>query len=243
MAAMAFWVWLSPSSRLARSSLVACAVCFALAGTHVVGSALVDRLGQGFTPLDRSMVPEGRAAVVVLGSGGSTVWGWDDTHMAVLDAWAAGRVLEAARLFRLLDPAWIVVSGGLADRGGHEESTDVTMGRALVALGVPAGRIRPQTGSSDTHAEAVAIAPMLRSLGVTHTILVTSKIHMRRASGTFRAQGITVIPAPAPDRRRPLHWLMRLVPTDDGLSDTATAMHEIGGLVVYALRGWYIEAS
>lgn len=242
MAAMAFWVWLRPSSRFARSSLVACAACYALAGTHVVGSALTDRLGQGFVPLDRSMVPAGSAAVVVLGSGGSTVRGWDDAHMAVLDAWAAGRVLEAARLFRLLDPAWIVVSGGLVDRDGHDEATDVTMERALVEMGVPAGRIRAQTGSRDTHAEAVAIAPMLRALGVTHTILVTSRIHMRRAAGTFRAEGIAVIPAPASDRRRQLHWLMRLVPTDHGLSDTASAIHEIGGLVVYALRGWYIEA-
>jgi uncharacterized SAM-binding protein YcdF (DUF218 family) len=243
MAAMAFWVWLRPSSPFARSSLVAGAVCYALAGTPVVGSALIDRLGQGFAPLDRSMVPAGSAAVVVLGSGGSTVRGWDDAPLSVLDTWAAGRVLEAARLFRLLDPAWVIVSGGLADPDGHDEPTDVAMQRALVELGVPAGKIRVQTGSRNTHAEAVAIGPVLRSLGVRHAVLVTSRIHMRRATGTFRAEGLVVIPAPAPDRRRQLPWLMRLVPTDDGLSDTATAMHEIGGLVLYTLRGWYIEAA
>jgi uncharacterized SAM-binding protein YcdF (DUF218 family) len=239
MAGAALWLWFRPSSPTARRCLITCATCYALASSHAVGTALEQRLGAGFSPLDRSAVPAGLTAVVVLGSGGYTTRGWDGTPLSVLDPWAASRILEAARVFRLVDPAWILVSGGLPDRRGHDEPTDVMMQRALAGLGVPSERIRTDTRSRDTRAEAAALAPILRSLGATNTILVTSRVHMRRAVGTFRAQGVSVMPAPAPDRQIHLPWPMPFIPTEAGLSATATAAHEAAGIAYYALRGWY----
>jgi uncharacterized SAM-binding protein YcdF (DUF218 family) len=81
--------------------------------------------------------------------------------------------------------------------------------------------------------------PILRSLGVANTILVTSRVHMRRAVGTFRAQGMPVIPAPAPDRHVQVPWPMGFFPTEAGLAATASGAHEIAGLAYYGLRGWY----
>ena len=53
-------------------------------------------------------------AIVLLGAGGETVVGWEkDRPLSILDLDGAARVLEAARVFRLIDPAWIISSGGL----------------------------------------------------------------------------------------------------------------------------------
>jgi uncharacterized SAM-binding protein YcdF (DUF218 family) len=239
MGGAAIWVWRRPASRPARAWLLASALFYGLASSHVVGSALRSGIGDGFVPFERTAVGAGPTAVVILGSGGFTVRGWDGTPLSVLDTWAAGRVLEAARVFALVDPAWVIVSGGLPDRHGRDESTDLMMQRALVELGVPASRIRGGTRSRDTRAEAATIAPILRSLGVAHTVLVTSRVHMRRAVGAFRAQGVRVVAAPAPDRDLRPAGPMRFVPTAAGLSDTAMAAHELAGIAYYAMRGWY----
>lgn len=239
MAGAALWLWRRPSSPHARRFLIACAAFYTLAGSQAFGGALKGRIGDGVRPLDRAAVPAGPTAIVVLGSGGVTVRGWDGTPLSSLDEWAAGRALEAARVFKLANPAWVIVSGGLPDRGGRDEPLDVMMQRALESLGVPGERIRTESRLADTHGEAAAITPILRSLDVTHAILVTSRVHMRRAAGTFRAQGVAVVAAPAPDRQSRLPWLLRYVPTEVGLSETSAAAHEIAGLAYYAVRGWY----
>jgi uncharacterized SAM-binding protein YcdF (DUF218 family) len=116
----------------------------------------------------------------------------------------------------------------------------VTMRDELMHLGVPSTRIMLESGSQNTHDEAVAIAPLLRSLGVRQLILVTSDLHMRRSLGTFRSVGWHAVPAIAPEPRRPGRPVEWVLPTRGGLDLTHDVMHELIGLPYYWVRGWWV---
>jgi uncharacterized SAM-binding protein YcdF (DUF218 family) len=233
------WLALRPGSRHARRALVAVLAAYALAASHVVGSQLTSLAGAGFDPLTPRMIPPGRTAVVVLGSGGLTARGWDDAAYSMLDAWGALRALEAARVFALAEADWVVPAGGFGGGTRGPQATGLIMRDTLLALGVPTERIAEPTRSRNTREEAVAAALLLPTLGVDRVVLVTSRVHMRRALGAFRAAGIDAIPAPARDRRTQPDGLWRVLPTDAGLYETAVAAHEAAGLLYYWLRGWY----
>src|ERR1035437_185643 len=109
---------------------------------------------------------------------------------------------------------------------------------ALVQLGVPADRIVLESGSVNTHDEAVLVAPMLRALRVDHVVLVTSDIHMRRSLATFRSAGIAPVPAIATDPLNSESRIQSLIPTIEGLRFTSAVVHEYVGFVYYSLRGW-----
>jgi len=229
----ALWIWQSPRSNAARRTALAAAFFYLLASIYavpsVVAAALLTRHAAPFEARDGS----GRAtAIVLLAAGGERVPGGSGSF-SLMSATEASRVLEAARVFALVSPDWIISSGG-ADLPDDVPSGEV-MRDALVQLGVPPARIALESSSRTTHEEAVLVAPMLKRLGVQRTILVTSAIHMPRSLGTFRAAGIDAIPAPAaaPGARR--RWL----PSARGLAFSAQVLHECAGLVYYRARGWW----
>jgi uncharacterized SAM-binding protein YcdF (DUF218 family) len=81
------------------------------------------------------------------------------------------------------------------------------------------------------------VAALLPSLHVDHVVLVTSAVHMRRATQTFRAVGIDVIPAPAREGL-PESWMTTYLPSQYGLFESALVGHEIFGWMYYKLKGW-----
>jgi uncharacterized SAM-binding protein YcdF (DUF218 family) len=235
----AVWTWRRPGSSRVRRLLMVAALgyfafsCYGL--SYTTGRLLV----AGFRPLTKADVPDGPAAIVVLGSGTHTARDWDDARFPVLDRVSAGRVLEAVRVFKLTDAAWIIASGGLVRPTDSDEPNGRTMRDALVRSGVPASRLLVETDSRNTHDEAVIVRDMLRSLDVQHVILVTSETHMRRSLGTFRAQGIRPIPAISREPVPSMPWFGWIIPTEGGLNHAADVWHEIIGLGYYFVRGWY----
>ena len=233
------WQWGRPRSIAARRFLVTAAIFYGLASTYVVPQAIGRLLSAGYNRFEGGDVPPGLTAVVVLGAGSETTVGWDERPFSILNAVGASRVLETWRVVRLIDPVWVVSSGGVPDPGDPSEPSGVIMRDTLVRLGVPADRIRVEARSRDTHDEAVLIAPMLRSLRIANVVLVTSDIHMRRSLGAFRAQGVRAIPAIAPDPRAALPRFEQWHPTLHGLSLSAEITHELLGIPYYRVRGWW----
>jgi uncharacterized SAM-binding protein YcdF (DUF218 family) len=185
-----------------------------------------------FHQLTRADVAPGRTVVVLLGSGSSRRQDWSDVTFSFLDPTGFERTLEAARLYRLLTPDYVISSGGVVE----DDSVGAAMKNTLIQLGVPADRILVEGKSLNTRDEAVMVAAMLPPLNVEHVVLVTSAIHMRRSVGLFRAVGINVIPAIARQHEYsgvPVH----LLPSDTGLRTSGLVVHEILGLVYYRLRG------
>lgn len=232
------WLLARPHSRRARLFLSLIAVGYLAASIYSIPFAVNRMLSAGFRPLAPEDVPPGRSVVVLLGSGSRTRRDWSDRTYSFLDAIGAERTLESARIYSLVQPDWIISSGGPQDPEDSDAPSGLTMKTALVELGVPADRIIVEQESRNTREEAVIVARMLPALKVEHVILVTSAVHMRRSVGVFRAAGLPVIPAIA---REPVYsdWTLSLLPTETGLRQSALVVHEIAGLVYYRIRGWH----
>jgi uncharacterized SAM-binding protein YcdF (DUF218 family) len=232
------WVYARPKSRAARAFLGFVAVGYTLVSVYAVSHTVERWIGAPFHPLTRADVPPGRSVVVLLGSGNYRRQDWSGAKLSVLDPIGLERTLEAARVYRLVEPDFVISSGGLIEPDSAEDPSGETMREALVRLGVPPDRIIVERTSSNTREEAQLVAAMLPSMGVQHVILVTSAIHMRRAAGMFRAVGIEVIPAIArqPDYLNPA---FRFLPTETGLRTGALVVHELAGLTYYWMKGSY----
>ena len=234
----ALWAAARPASRAARRAAVFTALAYLLASTYVTPLAVSKMLDAPYHRLKRSDVPPGRTAVVVLGAGVTTVFGWQG-HLSVPTTVEAERVLETHRVYRLLAPEWLIASGGNASNEDESEPSSVNMKRVLVQLGVPPDRILLQSASTDTHEETQMLADMLRSIPAQHIVVVTSAVHMRRALGAFRAAGVAAVPAIAPDSESFESWRYFVLPTGQSLAFSGEVAHEIVGITYYWARGWW----
>jgi uncharacterized SAM-binding protein YcdF (DUF218 family) len=212
---------------------------YVLASIYAVPYTVSRALVAGF---DRFSAADGKdaQAIVLLGGGSATIESDDRRrHIVVIDRTVAVRVLEAVRVYDLIGPVWIISSGGTSKSNVYREPSGVTMRDALVKLGIPESRIVLETASLSTRDEAVLIGPMLRSLGVTHSVLVTSDIHMRRSLGAFRVAGVSVVPAISPDPTVADSLREWALPSERGLRHSDSLVHESLGLAYYAAKGWW----
>ena len=235
----ALWLWLRPQSNAARRFLIAAALAYTTASIYalpVLGTRLLASGYHRFSPAD---VQPGRTAIVVLGGGAETVQGWGEQPLSAPNPIAAARVLEAFRVYKLVDPSWIISSGGSSTSLSVAEPDSNVMRDMLVRLGVQESRILLESTSRDTHGQALLIAPTLLSLNVEHLILVTSEVHMRRSIGAFRAQGWSAIPAIAPDPHLVDPWRKWIVPSENGLLFSGGFVHKILGIGYYWMRAWW----
>jgi uncharacterized SAM-binding protein YcdF (DUF218 family) len=234
----AVWLWRRPSSFGARRFVLASALFYALASFYPLPHAVGGILSREFHRFSRDDVPAGRSVIVLLGSGTITRKDWDEGLIAVMDPIGAERTVEAARIYRLIQPEQVVSSGGVINPARREVSSGHSMRDALVMLGVPGDRIAIEDLSKNTRDEAVIVAEMIAPLRVDHVVVVTSARHMRRSIGTFRAVGINAIPGIARDFEASGVWPLT-VPSEAGLRETALVAHELLGLAYYWVRGWY----
>ncbi len=229
----------SSGSRLSRRVLLLVAAAYWVAGTYVVPATIKRVIAWGYAPISASDVPPGRIAVVLLGSGSYLSRDWTGRQFATVDRIGASRVVAAAHAYQLLGADFVISSGGLLEANEHSWPSGLAMADALVSLGVPRDRIVVENESGTTRDEAVIVKRLLASRPVDHLVLVTSPVHMRRSVGVFLAEGITVIPAIARETPPFDRWWAELIPTDKGLEESGMAAHELAGLAVYYLRGWY----
>lgn len=227
-------LWWRPGSRVARAWLTAVVAGFGLLSVEIVPYATTKALWRQYRPF---VPPPGEdlSVVVLLAAGSETVVG-SDQRLGILTQVGAGRVLEAARVYRSLNAPWVISSGG---RGaGGRETGAATMKTALVHLGVDPARIRLESSSRSTYEQGVLIAPMLRELRAERFVLVTTRSHMQRSLGVFRAQGLTPMPAVAPDEFSGIQWPESFRFTIYGLQRSDALFHELVGLAYYWWRGW-----
>ncbi len=179
---------------------------------------------------------QGSQAVIILGGGSATYEG-AGTKLSTLSDASALRALEGVRLYWLLHPQWVVVSGGPSGPTAEPES-DV-LKRALIQLGIPGDRILEERISGNTYEQAVFLRSLLRAHDIKRFVLVTSGVHMPRAMGVFRHSGLDPIPSPAPEGSDGGRGAGEgILPSLDALHTSQGAVREILGLVYYGVRGW-----
>jgi uncharacterized SAM-binding protein YcdF (DUF218 family) len=177
------------------------------------------RLREGLATVGPATYPRADA-IVVLGGGKLPVGDWSRTTTR------AGMGLSLWR-------------EGLATRvlvSGSDQAIDLAQG--FGASGVPRRDLLIEGLSRNTHENAHNAASLLKAEGLDEVLLVTSAIHMRRAAGAFRHEGIAVSPAPSNDGHARLATEPAWVPRRDALTLTARCLHEYVALWVYHRRGW-----
>jgi uncharacterized SAM-binding protein YcdF (DUF218 family) len=194
-----------------------------------VSSMLIQQQEMRFEVLQE--VPEDISLILVLGSGGVPVKGLSVYQR--LDNAALQRTLEGIRLWKLKPEKFLVFSS----RGKEGYASQASL-YAEVALeqGVNPTQIRLIEKGVTTETEALDFIGEFPE--VKKIVLVTSAIHLRRASGIFGGVGVEVIPAPAdfqvkihPGGNR-INWL----PSLSSLIKWNTLLHEGIGLLWVELR-------
>jgi len=233
------WLFARPKQLAPARFIVAVVATFAAASIYPASHAVASLLSVGYHPLTKSDVPAGRTAIVILGSGSFVANDWDENRLMMPDPADADRALEAARVYRLIDPEWIISSGGSVGTMDRDAPGGKVMADVLIRVGVPSSHILLELDSQTTRDEAVIVQPILERLHAEHVVLVTSEVHMRRAVGTFRAVGLETIPAIARSSRFAPPWNINFIPSETGLRETQDVAHELLGMLYYRVRGWY----
>jgi uncharacterized SAM-binding protein YcdF (DUF218 family) len=220
-----------------RRWLTLLAALYWLLSTPLYASALESLLADGYISLSHTEGLEAVTGIVVLGGGGTTYRASGGEVDSLSEA-SILRALEGVRLYEMLEDPWVFVSGGINQRDGRSSPESEALQQMMIEAGVPAKRIVLESTSSNTFEQAVNLAPMLEERSIGSFILVTSATHMRRATATFKAQGLNPIPSAAQQHSDGfLSARAFFLPNKEALEASRVAMRELMAIVYYRLAG------
>jgi uncharacterized SAM-binding protein YcdF (DUF218 family) len=184
-----------------------------IAATPVFANWLNWRLESEFPPVDVGTLPQSNAVILLGGVG----LDFDNP---------TNRIVHALQIYRAGKAPLIVISGGNPD--------------PLVRLGAPRSILILEPESRDTRENAVNTAAIFKTHGWQNGLLVTSAIHMPRALAAFQMVGLNVVPAATGIDARLFQFdgSIDLQMNREALLQTAAAIKEIVGLLVYRCLGW-----
>jgi uncharacterized SAM-binding protein YcdF (DUF218 family) len=210
--------------RLARRLVIAAALLLLGFGTRATASLIVRPLEEHYPRPALPLAPH--EAIVVL-AGGSHV-GRGDPAAILLGTRTLDRLVQGLRLHRQGAAPLLVVSG----RGSRIPEAE-SMRALAVELGVPAAEVLVEARSRTTAENAREVRRLLPR--AQRIVLVTSALHLRRATLHFRRAGFTVTPVPA-DYLSPAGFgVTQLWPRSDALAASGVAIHEWVGLLAAGL--------
>ena len=205
-----------------------------LLSTPITAVAVVDVLTPDIPPVSSKADARGATAIVVLGAGMDVYRSRGASYDAPTRDGAL-RVLEAARLHRLLGGVPIIPTGGL---GSSQHSEAALMAHQLEQLGVPADKIIKEEQATDTRGHAIFVPPILKEHGIHRFVLVTSQQHIARSLQVFRAAGMDPVPStPEVYVARGGRFEMYL-PSRTALYASERMMYDLLGWAYYKARGW-----
>jgi uncharacterized SAM-binding protein YcdF (DUF218 family) len=222
-----------PSHHLGDLWFAALVALYWLLSLPVVAQALIGRLQARYGTIRTPTEAQDAKIIVAVGNGSVS---YTDGQFTIdqLTRRSTFCVFEVTRLYRLLQPDLVIVSGGAAALGSAARTEADLMREELVKLGVPVERIRADTASRTTEEQAVNVARLLRHRDPgTRVVVVTTAAHMPRVMKLFVAQGMDVIPSVTPDLRYDdgrAGWA-RWWPSSAALRGSESAMYEYLALV------------
>lgn len=199
----------------------------------LIASGFVRALSPSYPPVRTAGDARGATAIVVLGAGFETYRSRGDVYTAA-EREHALRILEAARVYRVLDRPWVIVSGSFANERVTESSY---MAIDLKNHGVDPDRIIEETEAANTRDHALFVPAILKQRGVKQFVLVTSQQHIARALKAFQKVGWNPIPS------TPEFYVSRLraapyLPRAAALDASSAMLYDELAMVYYWFRGW-----
>jgi uncharacterized SAM-binding protein YcdF (DUF218 family) len=238
---IALVLWLI-KSKLTPAFISAALIILFLSGNTWVSNWLAQSLEWQNIPKAELPIAD---AIVILGGGiRSQAYPRPDVDFSE----AGDRVWYGASLYRAGKAPKIIVSGGriIWKGGGSPESEDLT--KLLVTMGVPKADIIPEGDSMNTRDNAVYVQKILKANNFKTILLVTSAMHMPRSMAIFQHLGIKAIAAPTDFRVSQLELdepnlqtesvILSLMPDDENLAVTTSAIREYIGMWVYKVKDW-----
>lgn len=221
-----------------------------VAGNKLPGGLLIRHLEQVYPAYDGTQTAD---AIVVLGGGTIT----KSAPRQIVEVNGGGdRITYAVKLYRdgaadklLLGGSYIRWRDGEVLSDNAVSSPASEMAELMKMYGIPEDALLIQDRSLNTAEEAVEDAVILKELGISRIILVSSATHMRRAVPLFENQGLEVIPAPTDYSFSDLEWenFLRFdaataytffIPSIGNMEALQNAVKEYLGYYVYQMRGW-----
>lgn len=215
-----------------------------VSGNRWVSLSVVRSLEWRYLPQEN--IPQAQA-IVILGGGTDAA----DYPRPMVDLTGAGdRVLYGGYLYKQGKAPYILLSGGnIAWMGARSTTPAEQMAEVLALMEIPQEVMLLQTESLNTYQDALYSSQMLKEMGITRIVLVTSALHMPRSVGLFEKQGMEVIPAPTDYRVTQKQWdnlknpavetqLINLIPNVSNMASLTNALKEYIGIAVYRLRHW-----
>ncbi|MFT3669590.1 MAG: YdcF family protein [Pseudoxanthomonas sp.] len=173
---------------------------------------------------DASALPPADA-IVVLGGGSNYAWlDRPDVDPAKL---RSSRLAAGARAWHAGKASKVILSGG-----GVGNTTEARrMADAIQRLGVPQNALLLEERSHDTRDNARFSTALLEAgHGGRHVLLVTSALHMPRATLLFTQAGAEVTPVPVPEGRPAIGLRERWLPSRRALWRSGRAFKEFAAL-------------
>src|SRR5258707_6996805 len=125
------------NGRVGRRAIAGVLVLYWMWSTPVLAVPLIKLLTPNYPPVQSQPQAGGANAIVVLGAG-MEVYRSRGDMFEVSSREDALRVMEAARVYHVLDTPWVIVTGGL---GTNRHTEGARMAGELEMLGVPSNRI------------------------------------------------------------------------------------------------------
>jgi uncharacterized SAM-binding protein YcdF (DUF218 family) len=194
----------------------------------VTAHALIQNLRHRYGTIATAQETAGARVLVVVGNG-AVHYQAGDSRIDQLTRRSAFCVFEAARLYRLIDPAWLVAAGGNAEADEHAQTEAELMRDALMRFQVPANRILLESTSRTTEEQVENVARLLEGLALDSPIVVvTTGAHMPRVMKMFDNHRIKAIASVTPELRYDdgrMAW-RRWYPSAAALRGSESAIYE-----------------
>ena len=220
--------------RAGRAWLTIVVLSYWMMSTPLTAAALIRLFTPDYPPVQTREGARGATAVVVLGAGMEVYYSHGD-QFEVSTPEDALRMMEGARVYRLLDHPLVIVSGGFGS-GRHTEAA--RMAAELEAMGVPADRIIEESKSVNTHDHGRYIPPVLADRHVPQFVLVTSRQHIDRALRVFQKAGLHPVPSTPDLDLDHRSALKNVLPSRTALNACEELVYDKLGTVYYWFRGW-----
>ncbi len=202
-------------------------------GIRPTSDALVRLLETQYPPLAAAEAGPNDAIVVL---GGGSTWRAQTGAATIIGTASLHRLICGMTLLREGLAATLVLSGGVGDPFREKPPEAEAMQALALELGVPAAAILAESQSRTTAENAIEVRRMLPH--ARHIVLVTSELHLPRATALFRKQGFEVTPGSCGVDGAAEPWAVTdFLPSAGTLGYTSAAIHEFVGIAVYRAIG------